>query len=75
MVFLNNQLLELSYLEMINDFHQVLYKTNTILYADDTVSCCAANISKDIQKFWNHDPKNVETWFDRNNLVIKLKQG
>ena len=57
---------------MINDFHQVLYKTNTILYADDTVIYCAAKNSKDIEHFLNHDLKNVESWLDCNNLYINL---
>lgn len=46
--------------KMINDFHKVLYKTNTIVYADDTVSYFASKSSKDIDYFLNHDLKNVE---------------
>ena len=60
---------------MINDFYQVLSKTNTILYADDTVVYCAAKNSEQIEQPLNHDLKNIENWFDHNNLYINLKQG
>ena len=60
---------------MFNDFHQVLSKTNTILYADDTVVYCAAKNSEEIEQLLNHDLKNKENWLDHNNLFINLKQG
>ena len=60
---------------MINDFYQVLTKTKTILYADDTVIYYAAKNSREIEHVLNYDLKNVEKWLDRNNLIINLKQG
>lgn len=45
---------------MINDCHEVLYKTNTILYADGAFIYCAAKIPQDIEHILNHDLKNVE---------------
>ena len=59
---------------MINDFHQVLYKKNTILYADNTVFYCAAKNSKDIEYFLNHDLRNIENWLGYNDLYINIEQ-
>ena len=60
---------------MINDFYQVLSKTTTILYADDTVVYCVAKNAEKIGQLLNHDLKNIENWLDHNNLYINLKQG
>ena len=59
---------------IINDIHIPLTAAN-ILYADDTVLCCAGMSSNDIEDQLDNELQKVSDWLDENNLFIDLKKG
>ena len=65
----------LLFLIFFNDFIDILQKTESIMYADDTVIFCAGKCIQTIEKDLSDDLDKVKTYFDSNELVINMNIG
>ena len=60
---------------IINDIHIPLTVANIILYADDTVLCCAGKSSNYIEHQLDNELQKGADSVDQNNMFIDLKKG
>ena len=65
----------LLFLLHINDFEDTLRKSQTIMFADDTVIYYSSRSSCEIEQCLNDDLKNIATYFEANDLIINLDKG
>ena len=63
------------FLLYLNDFSKTLFKSEVLMFADDTVVFSAGKPAEEIESVLNSELENIFRYFIKNNLIVNLRWG
>ena len=58
-----------------NDFSKTLFKSEVLMFADDTVVFYAGKSAEEIESVLNSELENIFRYFIKNDLIVNLRKG
>ena len=63
------------FLLYFNDFSKTLFKSEVLIFADDTVVFYAGKPAEEIETVLNSELENIFRYFIKNDLIVNLRKG
>ena len=63
------------FLLYFNDFSKTLFKSEVLMFADDTVVFYAGKSAEEIESVLNSELENIFRYFIKNDLIVNLRKG